>query len=61
MSFDDGTYRNLAIAILVAHQRREDSNCVCGSLTLGESWAVHVANILDSSGALRSNPPSRER
>jgi hypothetical protein len=28
----DSTYKNLAEAVLVAHQRRSDSNCMCGVL-----------------------------
>jgi len=51
--FNDGTYINLASAILVAHQRRNDGNCLCGKLALGESWAMHVAILLNNVGALR--------
>lgn len=50
---NDGTYRRLAESILVAHQRRNDSNCLCGELQLGQSWAAHVAKILDLAGALK--------
>ena len=53
---NDATYRQLAAAILVAHQRhRRDGvyGCLCGRLELGESWAEHVAKILDQAGALR--------
>lgn len=53
----DDTYRRLTEAILVAHQRRADSNCVCGALRLGDSWAAHVAAVLDGAGALRDRPP----
>lgn len=49
----DHTYRWLAAAILVAHQRTDDSGCLCGRLRLGESWAAHVARVLDDAGALR--------
>ena len=56
----DGTYRRLAAAVLVAHQRRDDSNCLCGELRLGESWAGHVARVLDRAGALRDRPPERQ-
>ena len=49
----DATYRTLAAAILVAHQRIESSGCLCGRLRLGESWAAHVAEVLDHAGALR--------
>lgn len=52
----DGTYRQLAASVLVAHQRRDDSNCLCGTLMLGESWANHVAWILDRAGALAAPP-----
>jgi len=52
----DPTYKYLASAILTAHQRREDSNCFCGELELGESWSDHVAEILDKVGALRKGP-----
>jgi hypothetical protein len=54
------TYTDLARAILVAHQRRDDSNCLCGGLALGESWAAHVAEVLRVSGVLRDRPPARE-
>lgn len=55
---NDGTYRRLAEAILVAHQRRDGGgNCLCGALDLGESWARHVAEILAAAGALRDRPP----
>ena len=56
----DGTYRHLATAVLIAHQRRGDSNCLCGRLELGESWAAHVAEALDEAGALRDRPPERQ-
>jgi len=58
---NDGTYKRLAEAILVAHQRRSDSNCMCGELELGDSWAIHVVGLLDVSGALRDSPPPREK
>ena len=48
----DGTYPQLAAAVLVAHQRT-DSGCLCGRLRLGESWPKHVAQVLDAAGALR--------
>lgn len=54
----DPTYRQLAAAILVAHQRRSDSNCMCGQVKLGHSWAEHVAKVLDDAGALKR--PSQE-
>ena len=54
-----GTYLLLATEVLVAHQRRDDSNCLCGELRLGESWAGHVARVLDRAGALRDRPPER--
>lgn len=55
-----GTYVDLATAVLVAHQRREDSNCLCGGLHLGQSWARHVAEVLAQSGALQVPPAYRE-
>jgi hypothetical protein len=55
----DPSYRYLAEAILVTHQRREDGNCMCGVLKLGESWAKHVAMVLQFVGALRDGPPKR--
>lgn len=54
----DGTYRRLAAAILVAHQRRDDTNCLCGGLSIGASWSDHVAAVLDATGVLRDRPPS---
>lgn len=57
----DGTYIRLATAVLTAHQRRDDSNCLCGELKLGESWAAHVAQVLDRAGALRDRPPEVRR
>ena len=59
---NDGTYRRLAEAILVAHQRHDVGGvggCLCGRLDLGESWAAHVAEILDQAGALSTGPPRR--
>jgi len=55
----DATYRQLATAVLVAHQRHE-SGCLCGRLGLGESWAEHVAETLDAAGALRDRPATGE-
>jgi hypothetical protein len=48
----DDTYRQLAAAVLVAHQRH-NGGCLCEKLRLGESWAAHVAAVLDAAGALR--------
>lgn len=53
----DGTYRRLTEAVLIAHQRRADSNCLCGRLRLGQSWAVHVTHLLAEVGSLRARPP----
>lgn len=54
---NDGTYRRLAAAVLVAHQQIESSHCLCGRLRLGDSWAEHVAEVLEAAGALRQGPP----
>lgn len=54
----DGTYRRLAEAILVAHQRKDIGGCLCGWAKLGRSHAAHVAEILEVAGALRDRPPS---
>lgn len=59
-AFNDGTYRRLAAAILVAHQRRDISGCMCGWSELGRSHAAHVAAVLDGAGALRDRPPAPE-
>lgn len=58
---DDGTYVRLAAAVLVAHQRYDIGNCMCGELGLGESWADHVAITLHAVGALRDRPPASEK
>lgn len=50
---------SLATAVLTAHQRRGGGGCLCGRLKLGESWAAHVAEVLDAAGALRDRPPGR--
>jgi len=50
----DGTYRSLAAAVLVAHQQTASSGCHCGGVSLGRSWAAHVAAVLDDAGALRT-------
>ena len=55
----DGTYRRLAEAVLVAHQRRDITSCLCGWAELGKSHAAHVAAVLELSGALRDRPPGR--
>lgn len=55
----DSTYRALAAAILVAHQRTDASGCLCGRLPLGASWSDHVARILDDAGALRTSKGDR--
>lgn len=57
----DLTYRRLAAAVLVAHQRRDDTSCLCGWAELGRSHAEHVAWVLDSAGALRERPPRKDR
>jgi len=57
VSRGDGSYQRLAAAVLVAHQRRDDTNCLCGELRLGDSWADHVAAVLHGVGALRRTPP----
>lgn len=54
-------YRDLASAVLVAHQRRDPQSCLCGWSELGQSWADHVAGVLDAAGALRDWPPPTER
>ena len=56
---NDGTYRRLAEAVLVAHQRRDSGSCLCGWSELGRSHAAHVAAVLEVAGALRDRPPSR--
>lgn len=56
----DGTYRHLASAVLIAHQRYNASLCLCGWSALGQSWADHVAAVLDAAGALRDSPPAAE-
>ena len=55
----DLTYRRLASAVLVAHQRRDAGSCLCGWSELGRSHAGHVAEVLDAAGALRDRPPHR--
>ena len=55
----DGTYIRLAAAVLVAHQQSKDSSCLCGRVRLGESWARHVAEVLDAAGALQVVPADR--
>lgn len=57
---NDGTYRRLALAILVAHQRLDSGSCLCGPLVLGTSWAEHVAEILDQAGTLRAGASCAE-
>ena len=57
---NDGTYRQLAAAILVAHQRYDITSCLCGWAELGRSHAEHVASVLDNAGALRDRAPSRD-
>ncbi len=51
---NDGTYRQLAAAVLVAHQRRDIGSCLCGWSELGKSHAEHVAAVLEAAGALRT-------
>lgn len=55
---NDGTYRRLAAAILIAHQRTGIGGCLCGWAHLGHSHAEHVAEILEHAGALRTEPPT---
>ena len=57
----DPTYRRLASAVLVAHQRRDSASCLCGWDALGKSHAEHVAQVLDEAGALRDRPPPAPR
>jgi hypothetical protein len=57
----DGTNpRQLAIDVLVAHQRKNSQYCLCGWGELGMSHPAHVAAILDVAGCLRTRPPQRE-
>lgn len=56
LEFPITPYTKLAEAVLVAHQRQDGSNCLCGRLKLGESWATHVAAILYHAGALKERP-----
>jgi hypothetical protein len=56
---EGGTYRRIAEALLVAHQRRNITFCLCGWSELGKSWAAHVAKVLDDAGALRKRPPMK--
>lgn len=56
----DPSYRALAAAILVTHQQTSSSGCLCGRLRLGESWARHVAEVLDAVGALQVVPAHRK-
>ncbi len=58
---NDGTYRRLVAAILVAHQQTATSGCLCRRLRLGDSWAEHVAEVLEAAGALRDHPPQGPR
>ena len=57
----DGAYKRLAAAVLVAHQQRANSSCLCGwgvaAAELGKSYAEHVAEVLDAAGALRDRRP----
>lgn len=52
----DPTYRNLAAAILTAHQRHR-GGCLCGWDRLGASHPEHVASVLDAACVLRTAPP----
>jgi hypothetical protein len=56
---NDLAYQRLAAAVLVAHQQREDSSCLCGWRELGRSYADHVAQVLSDAGALREQPGGR--
>ena len=51
----DGTWRRLAAAVLVAHQRDASSGCICGWSVLGASWAEHVAQVLADAGAIKQS------
>jgi hypothetical protein len=53
-------YRQLAHSVLMAHQRRSDSNCLCGVLELGDSHIDHLVDLLDTVGALRNDVPKKE-
>jgi len=50
----DTTHEDLTTAVLVAHQRRDSSSCLCGWDELGASHARHVALVLRAAGALRA-------
>lgn len=54
----DDTYRRLAAAVLVAHQRH-GGGCLCGWHELGSSHAAHVADVLAEAGALQVPPAYR--
>lgn len=53
--------RQLAVAVLVAHQRRDDESCLCGWAELGRSHPEHVVTVLEAAGALRVRPESKRR
>lgn len=38
--------RDAYVKVIVQHQRTSISNCHCGGLELGESWAEHLADLL---------------
>ncbi|WP_069765973.1 MULTISPECIES: hypothetical protein [unclassified Streptomyces] len=42
--------------ILVAHQRRDISSCLCGWAELGKSHARHQVAMLREAGLLRDEP-----
>ena len=52
---NDGTHRWLATDVLMTHQRRDSSSCLCGWSDLGKSHPEHVAAALEQAGALRTD------
>jgi hypothetical protein len=40
--------RELLVAILVAHQRRDISGCICGWSVLGASHPEHIADMFEA-------------
>lgn len=52
---EEGTHpADVAVLLLVAHQRRDVRSCLCGWSELGRSFAKHQVDVLQRAGLLRS-------
>jgi len=48
-------YVDLAVYLLILHQRKDSQSCLCGWGELGRSHPEHQANVLQLAGVLKQS------